>query len=221
MVQKTESHEQKHQRAHQICERLNQQYPDATTALNWSNHLELLVATILSAQCTDERVNKVTEILFDKYPTVQSYAEAPREQLQQDIRPTGFFRNKAKSIQGAARVILEQFGGAVPDNMEDMLKLPGVARKTANVVLGTALGKPTGIAVDTHVKRLSYRMALSDEKNPDKIERDLMALIPQEDWIHFSHAMIWHGRQICTARKAQCDECCLEDLCPKIGVAPY
>ncbi len=218
MVQKTESHQQKRQRAHQICERLKQEYPDATTALHWSNPLELLVATILSAQCTDERVNKVTDALFDKYPTVQSYAEAPRQQLEEDIRSTGFFRNKAKSIQSAAQMIMEQFDGQVPDNMEDMLKLPGVARKTANVVLGTALDKPTGIVVDTHVKRLSYRMGLSDEKTPDKIERDLMDLIPQEDWIQFSHAMIWHGRLICTARKAKCDECCLEDLCPKQGV---
>ena len=218
MVQKTESQEQKRQRVGQICDRLKQQYPDATTALNWSNRLELLVATILSAQCTDERVNQVTEDLFCKYPTAQDYAAAPIEELQQDIRPTGFFRNKAKSIQGAARMIMEEFDGQVPDNMQDILRLPGVARKTANVVLGTALNKPTGIAVDTHVKRLSYRMALSDEKNPDKIERDLMDLIPQEDWIHFGHAMIWHGRQVCTARKAKCDECCLEDLCARRGV---
>ncbi len=221
MPPQTENKEQQRQRAQHICEHLNKEYPGATTALNWSNRRELLVATILSAQCTDERVNKVTKTLFPKYPTARDYAEAPIEELEQDIRPTGFFRNKAKSIRGAAQMIGEQFGGEVPDNMQDMLKLPGVARKTANVVLGTALGKPTGIAVDTHVKRLAGRMGLSDEKNPNKIEQDLMALIPQQDWIDFGHTMIWHGRQACTARKARCDECCLEDLCPKIGVAPY
>jgi len=215
MPAQTENKEQQRQRAQQICERLKAAYPNVTTALNWRNRCELLVATILSAQCTDERVNKVTKTLFPKYPTARDYAEAPIEELQQDIRPTGFFRNKAKSIRGAAQMIVEQFGGEVPDNMEDMLKLPGVARKTANVVLGTALGKPTGIAVDTHVKRLAGRMGLSDEKNPDKIEQDLMELIPQQDWIDFGHAMIWHGRQVCTARKAKCTECCVEDLCPK------
>lgn len=213
-----ESIQRKQQRAQQICERLKKEYPGATTALNWSNPRELLMATILSAQCTDERVNQVTEMLFQKYPTVRDYAQAPIEEMEQDIRPTGFFRNKAKSIRGAARMIEEQFAGQVPDNMENMLKLPGVARKTANVVLGTALGKPTGIAVDTHVKRLAGRMRLSDERNPDKIEQDLLALIPQGDWIDFGHAMIWHGRQICPARKAKCGECCMEDLCPKRGV---
>ena len=220
MAGKRESKTRKQQRAEQISARLKKEYPDATTALNWNNRLELLVATILSAQCTDERVNQVTERLFKKYPTVQDYVGGVVEELEQDIRPAGFFRNKAKSIQGAARMILAQFEGEVPDNMDDMLKLPGVARKTANVVLANALGKATGIAVDTHVKRLSDRMALTDQKSPDKIERDLMALIPQEDWIHFGDAMIWHGRQVCAARKARCAECCVEDSCPKRGVTP-
>ena len=221
MTRRQESNQHKRQRAQEIAARLKKEYPGATTVLHWSNILELLVATILSAQCTDERVNQVTETLFKKYPTARDYAEAPVEELEQDIRSTGLFRNKAKSIQGAAQVILAQFGGQVPDNMEDMLKLPGVARKTANVVLGTGLRKATGIAVDTHVKRLAGRMGLSAEKNPDKIEKDLMELIPQKEWIDFGHAMIWHGRQVCTARKARCAECYGEDLCPKTGVDGY
>lgn len=218
MPPQTENKEQQRQRAQQICERLKAAYPNVTTALNWRNRRELLVATILSAQCTDERVNKVTKTLFPKYPTARDYAEAPIEELEQGIRPTGFFRNKAKSIQGAAQMIIEQFGGEVPHNMEDMLKLPGVARKTANVVLNEAVcpnGPYSGIAVDTHVKRVAFRLALTNQTDPLKIERDLMALVPPQDWRQVGNALIRLGREYCTARNPTHADCFLEDICPK------
>ena len=219
MPPRRESKERKRQRAQQIAARLNAESPGATTTLDWRNTLQLLVATILSAQCTDVRVNQVTDTLFKKYLTVEDYAEAPLAQLEQDIRPTGFFRNKAKSIQGAARAIIEQFDGQVPRNMADMLKLPGVGRKTANVVLNELVhssGSYEGIAVDTHVKRLAYRLGLTNQKNPDKVEGDLMALFPRDSWRQVANALIRLGREYCTARRPHHDNCPLEDICPKV-----
>ena len=208
------------ERAQEIYRRLEKAYPNATTELRWSNPLELLVATILSAQCTDERVNKVTEHLFKKYRTAEDYANADLEELQEEIRPTGFYRNKAKAIIGAAKMLVEQFGGKVPDNMDDLVKLPGVSRKTANVVLTAGFGIPSGIVVDTHVHRVSIRLGLvpKTEKNPAKVEQRLMELFDKDQWIEVSHALVLHGRYVCTARKPRCDDCILEDLCPKIGV---
>jgi endonuclease-3 len=204
--------EQAH-RVKQILGGLDMAYPNAQIALEHSNPLELLAATILSAQCTDERVNVVTRDLFRKYCTPADYAGVAREVLEEDIRPTGFYRNKAKSIQGACRMILEQFGGVVPDSMEEILRLPGVARKTANVVLGTAFHKAEGIVVDTHVMRVSRRLDLTDEDVAEKIERDLMQLIPRNKWISFSHQMILHGRRVCKARKPLCPNCPVEKVC--------
>gem|GEM_PF-453576 len=201
-------------RARQIVRLLKKEYPDARCSLNHSNPLELLVATILSAQCTDERVNIVTADLFRKYRTADDYAAAPASELELDIHSTGFFRNKAKAIQGAARIIAEEHGGRVPDAMDELLRLPGVARKTANVVLGNAYGIASGVVVDTHVARLSERLGLSGERTPEKIERDLAALIPESDWIIFPHLLIAHGRKICQARKPLCGECVLAKLCP-------
>jgi endonuclease-3 len=178
-----------------------------------SNPFELLVATILSAQCTDKRVNMVTPELFRKHPTPQDFAALRPEVLAAEIRSTGFFNNKAKSVLGAASKIVQEFGGKVPDTMEEMLRLPGVARKTANVVLGTAYGKATGVVVDTHVQRIARRLDLSRENDPGKIEKDLMRIIPREKWIAFSHQMIFHGRQCCIARNPKCSACAAEDLC--------
>lgn len=200
-------------RVAEILRRLKKAYPDATCALTHSNAWELTVATILSAQCTDVRVNKVTPELFAKYPTPTDLANANELELQQDIRTTGFFRNKAKSIIGAAKTLIGKFGGNVPQTMEEMLTLPGVARKTANVVLGTAYGISSGVVVDTHVFRITRRLDLTKEETPEKIERDLMESIPKSDWISFSHRVIWHGRQVCVARKPKCQECNLEDIC--------
>jgi endonuclease-3 len=208
-------------RALRLKDALFKTYPQATCALKHRNAFELAVATILSAQCTDERVNLVTRDLFKKYRTPRAFAEADTEEFENDIRPTGFFRNKARSIQGFARAIVEQFGGEVPKDMEALVKLPGIGRKTANVILGTAFGLATGVVVDTHVSRLAQRMGLTTEEDPAKIEQDLMKLIPQEDWILFGHAMIWHGRQICNARKPGCNECPLASDCPKIGVKDH
>lgn len=208
----------KQQRAEEIIERLKKEYPDAHCALNHANAFELLVATILSAQCTDERVNIVTETLFRKYRKPQDYLNAAAEELELDIRPTGFFRNKTKSIQGAARKIIENFGGEIPQTMEEMLTLNGVARKTANVVLGNAFGIASGVVVDTHVSRLSQRLGLTDNITPEKIEKDLSEIVPQKDWIMFPHWLIFHGRKICQARKPKCEICVLNDICPKIGV---
>ena len=201
-------------RARKIISRLRKAYPDARCSLDHASPLELLVATILSAQCTDERVNAVTAELFRKYRRPEDYAAVAQEELEQDIRPTGFFRNKAKAIQGACKLIVERHGGRVPEAMEELLELPGVARKTANVVLGNAFGIASGVVVDTHVSRLSQRLALSLETQPEKIERDLSALVPRADWIEFPHLLIAHGRAVCKARAPLCSECSLLDLCP-------
>jgi len=205
-------------RAAKIREILFRTYPNATCALAHRNAFELAVATILSAQCTDERVNIVTRTLFKKYASPSAFAHADLAVLELDIRPTGFYRNKARSIQGFAKAIIEQFGGEVPADMDALVKLPGVGRKTANVILGTAFGIAEGVVVDTHVARLSQRMGLTEAEDPEHIERDLMTIIPRENWIAFSHAMILHGRALCGARKAHCDECPLAEPCPKIGV---
>jgi endonuclease-3 len=198
---------------------LKKTYPDAICELNFKTPLELLIATILAAQCTDARVNEVTKALFKKYLSANDYAEAEPQQLEEDIRSTGFFRQKAKSVIGCCREIAERHQGKVPADMDALTRLPGVGRKTANVVLGTALDIATGIVVDTHVKRLSMRMGLSSQTDPEKIERDLMEVVPKESWIAFGHRMTIHGRRVCTARKPQCDTCPLERVCPKIGVA--
>ena len=202
------------QRAREIVRRLKREYPDARCSLDHTTPLELLVATILSAQCTDERVNLVTAELFRKYSRAADYFNVAQGELEQDIRSTGFFRNKAKAIQGACRLIVEKHGGRVPDNLDDLLALPGVARKTANVVLGNAFNVTNGVVVDTHVARLSERLGLSAEKQPEKIERDLMELIPRKDWILFAHLLIAHGRKVCKARTPLCAECAVERLCP-------
>ena len=202
----------------EVIKRLKRLYPDAHCALNHKNEFELLIATILSAQCTDERVNIVTADLFRKYRNVQDFVDAPQEDLEQDVRSTGFFRNKAKNIKGAAQRIVDEFGGEVPQNMDDLLSLPGVARKTANVVLGNAFGIASGVVVDTHVKRLSFRLGLTTQKTPEKVEKDLQKLVPEKDWVMFSHWLIFHGRQVCKARKPMCEECGFSDICPKKGV---
>lgn len=205
---------EKKKRVRQIIRTLKKEYPDARCSLDHTSPLELLVATILSAQCTDERVNLVTADLFRKYRTWEDYASAPSAELERDIHSTGFFRNKAKAIQGACRMIGERHGGRVPDSMEELLELPGVARKTANVVLGNAYGIPSGVVVDTHVARLSERLGLSAEKQPEKIERDLASLVPESDWIIFPHLLIAHGRKVCKARTPLCAECPVAKLCP-------
>jgi endonuclease III len=209
-----ESAPEKKRRAGRIVRALKKEYADARCSLDYASPLELLVATILSAQCTDERVNLVTADLFRKYRTWEDYASAPAEELERDIHSTGFFRNKAKSIQGACRMIGESYGGRVPDSMDELLKLPGVARKTANVVLGNAYGIASGVVVDTHVARLSERLGLTAEKTPEKIERDLASLVPESDWILFPHLLIAHGRKVCKARTPLCGECVLSKLCP-------
>jgi endonuclease-3 len=201
------------ERVRQIIAGLDQLYPNATCALTHRSAWELLVATILSAQCTDVRVNMVTPALFKKYPTVQDFAALEPEQLEPDIRSTGFFRNKSKSVVGAARKIVADFGGNVPQTMEELLSLPGVARKTANVVLGTWFKKNEGIVVDTHVIRISRRLELTRQEDAKKIEEDLMRIIPRERWTDFSHEMIWHGRKLCVARGPKCADCGLEKLC--------
>lgn len=192
---------------------LDEAYPNATCELKHKTPFELLISTILSAQCTDVRVNQVTETLYKKYPTPETFAYAIPRELEQEIRPTGFFRNKTKSVMGASKAIVEQFGGQVPRTMEEILTLPGVARKTANVVLGTAYGIAKGVVVDTHVIRLSQRLDLSRNADPKKIEPDLMAVLPQTKWIAFSHQLIWHGRRVCVARKPRCIDCNLEKIC--------
>ncbi len=204
--------------AARIARLLAKHYPDARCSLDFQSPLELLVATILSAQCTDERVNLVTKTLFRKYPTVAHYARAGLPQLQRDIKSTGFFRNKAKSIKNCCRDLLEQYDGQVPDDIEQLVLLPGIGRKTANVVLGTAYGTASGVVVDTHVARITRRLGLTAEKTPEKIERDLIGLFAKKEWIVLSHRLIQHGRRVCTARKPKCDECPLESLCPRIGV---
>jgi endonuclease-3 len=192
---------------------LDAAYPDATCELNYSNAFQLLIATILSAQCTDVRVNQVTSELFRKYTKPEDFAYAAPTEIEKEIRPTGFFRNKTKSIMGASKGLIERFGGEVPRTMDEILTLPGVARKTGNVVLGTAYGIASGVVVDTHVIRLSQRLDLTRNDDPKKIEQDLMKVIPENKWIKFSHQLIWHGRRVCAARKPKCAECNLESLC--------
>jgi endonuclease-3 len=196
-----------------ILAKLDEAYGNATCELKHENAFQLLISTILSAQCTDVRVNQVAETLYKKYPDAKAFAHATPSELEQDIRPTGFFRNKTKSVMGASKAIIEKFGGQVPRTMEEILTLPGVARKTANVVLGTAYGIASGVVVDTHVLRLSNRLDLSRNEDPKKVEQDLMKIIPREKWIQFSHQLIWHGRRVCHARKPKCIECNMESLC--------
>lgn len=201
------------ERVAEILKRLNDLYPDVTCALTHRSAWELLVATILSAQSTDVNVNRVTPELFRKYPTVEAFAALTPEQLEPDVRSTGFFRNKSKSVVGAAKKIVADFGGRVPDDIDKLLTLPGVARKTANVVLGTWFHKAEGVVVDTHVHRISRRLELTKENEPQKIEQDLMKIIPRDRWILFSHQVIWHGRKLCFARKPKCIDCALENIC--------
>lgn len=206
------AHKLTKQRITKITGILRRTYPDVKTALRHKNPVQLLVATILSAQCTDEQVNRVTPTLFKKLPTAKDFAEVSLSDLEGMIRSTGFYRNKAKSIKACCTALVERHGGKVPDNIEDLVKLPGIGRKTANVILGSAFGIP-GIVIDTHVKRVSQRIGLTKESDPVKVEFDLMGLIPKKDWIAFSHQMIWHGRALCQARKPKCPECPLLDLC--------
>ena len=201
------------ERVQEILKRLNDLYPEVTCALTHANAWELLVATILSAQSTDVNVNRVTPELFRRYPNVEAFAALRPEQLEPDVRSTGFFRNKSKSVVGAAKKIVEEFGGQVPDAIEKLLTLPGVARKTANVVLGTWFKKAEGVVVDTHVHRISRRLELTKENDPPKIEQDLVKILPRERWILFSHQIIWHGRKLCFARKPKCVDCALENIC--------
>jgi endonuclease-3 len=200
--------------AEETIARLKSAYPEARTALDWKNPLELLVATILSAQTTDVRVNAVTPALFAKYPTAADYAAADPTELEEDIRSTGFFRNKAKSLRGMAHALVDEYGGEVPRTMEDLVALPGVGRKTANVVLGNAFGIDEGVVVDTHVRRLSNRLGFTVHSDPEKIEMDLMQTVPRRDWTVFSHLLILHGRSVCKARKPACGDCVVNDLCP-------
>jgi endonuclease III len=197
-----------------IIDRLQRLYPNARTALNWSDPMELLTAVVLSAQCTDVRVNQVTAELFKKYRTAADYAGADIDEFAEEIRPTGFFRNKAKNIIGAARVIIHDHNGRVPSSLPELVKLPGIARKSANIILAEAYGVIAGIPVDTHVIRLTNRLGLSGASDPVKIERELMPAIPKEDWYRFSSALIYHGRAICVARKPKCHACVLNDICP-------
>ena len=202
------------QSINEIIQRLRAAHPDAHCELNYETPAQLLVATILSAQCTDKRVNQVTPTLFAQYPTITDFAAADRSELEESIRSTGFFRQKARFIQESAHAIVHQHGGEVPDNMPDLLKLNGVARKTANVVLGEIYGIADGITVDTHVKRLAQRLGLTEAADPQKVERALMAIIPQENWIEISHLLIFHGRRVCEARRPNCRQCTLNDICP-------
>ena len=206
------------ERAPELIRTLTKAYPDAHVALNFTNPLECLIATMLSAQCTDERVNMVTKDLFVKYRTPEDYLAVPEDELKEDIRSTGFFNQKARSIRGACTRIVEVYGGKVPGTMEDLITLPGVARKTANIVTGNSFGRVEGIAVDTHVKRLANRLGFSDESDTDKIEQDLMRLIPKKRWFGFSYVIIDHGRAVCQAKKPRCDECPVERLCPSSRV---
>jgi endonuclease III len=200
--------------APEVIARLKAEYPDARTELDWSNPLELLVATILSAQTTDVQVNRVTESLFSKYRTAEDYADSSPDELEEDIRPTGFYRNKAHSLRGMASALVEEHGGEVPRTMSELVALPGVGRKTANVVLGNAFGTNEGIVVDTHVRRVSGRLDLTESSDPVKIEQELMRLVPEGDWTIFSHLLILHGRRTCKARKPDCPNCILNDICP-------
>ena len=221
---KRESFEELKARTREVIRRLKRAYPGAKCSLNHSNPFELLVATILSAQCTDERVNIVTADLFRKYRKPEDYLKVPPRELEKDIQSTGFFRNKTKSIQGTARMLTEEYHGEVPHTMDELLELPGVARKTANVVLGNAFDIHAGVVVDTHVTRLSHRLAFTQQKTAEKIELDLIEIVPKKDWVIFPHLMIYHGRKICKARNPLCPECTVEKQCPssylKTGVIP-
>ena len=213
-----ESWQTKAARLKKIIGALRRTYPEAHCELNYSNPLELLIATILSAQCTDKRVNQVTAELFKQYRTAADYANANTAELEQDIRTTGFYRNKTKSIQACCRKLVEQYGGKVPQTMEELVQLGGVGRKTANVVLGNAFGINAGIVVDTHVARLSQRLGITREKTPEKIEQELMKLVPRAQWTMFSHWLIWHGRRRCYARNPDCLNCEIKTLCPRVGL---
>lgn len=206
-------------RALEILARLKQLYPDAVCSLDYETPVQLLVATILSAQCTDERVNQVTPTLFQRFPDAHAFASAELSEIETLVKSTGFYRNKAKNIQGACRMIVTDFGGTVPQSMEELLKLPGVARKTANVVLAHAFGINAGVTVDTHVKRLSNRLGLTKHSDPKRIEPDLMKLLPQPDWENWSIRLIYHGRAVCNARNPACDRCALADLCPSVNLS--
>ena len=208
----------KKQQTAEVIKRLKKLYPDAHCALNHTNAFELLVATILSAQCTDVRVNIVTATLFRKYRMPKDYLEVEAEEIAQDIKSINFFNNKAKNIRAMCEKLIENFGGEVPQTMDELLTLNGVARKTANVVLGNAFGIASGVVVDTHVSRLSQRLGLTAETTPEKIEKDLAELVPKKDWVMFPHWLIYHGRRVCNARKPKCEECVLENICPKNGV---
>jgi endonuclease-3 len=211
---KAEENLEKRARVLKAIELLEGEYPDAKTALKYSNPLELLVATILSAQCTDKRVNAVTKNLFKKYKTSEDYAESDLSELEEDVRPTGFFRNKARNIQKSCRLLVEKFNSQVPKTMDEIIELPGVARKTANIVLSNAYGVIEGVAVDTHVRRLSQRLEFTENKSPDKIERDLMEIVPMAQWKRITDLLIFHGRKVCVARKPKCSICVLNEICP-------
>ena len=221
---KRESTDELKKRVRDVIRRLKRAYPGAKTSLNHTNPFELLIATILSAQCTDERVNIVTADLFRKYRKPEDYLKVPARELEKDIQSTGFFRNKTKSIQGTSKMLTEEFDGKVPHTMDELLELPGVARKTANVVLGNAFGIKAGVVVDTHVTRLSHRLDFTQEKTAEKIEQNLIEIVPKKDWVIFPHLMIYHGRKICKARNPLCAECVVEKQCPssylKTGVMP-
>ena len=206
------------QYAAKIAGILREHYPDAKCELDYQTPLQLLIATILSAQCTDDRVNLVSKSLFRKYPDAAAYANAPQKDLEREIQSTGFYHNKAKSIQSCCQSLLERYDGQIPHDIEKMIELPGIGRKTANVVLGTAFGIASGIVVDTHVTRVSQRLGLTQEKNPEKIEQDLLRQFPRKEWIAISNRMLHHGRYVCTARKPQCNTCPLTSICPRIGV---
>lgn len=217
-MDRTASSSAKIDRVKRLTLALRKTYPDAHCELDFTNPLELLVATILSAQCTDKRVNLVTKELFRRHRTAHDYARAPLPQLEEAIRSTGFYRNKARSIQQCCRKLVERHGGKVPDTMEELTALDGIGRKTANVILGNAFGKNEGVVVDTHVRRLSNRLGLTRQQDPEKIERDLTTLVPQKDWTVWSHWLIWHGRRRCAALKPDCAHCEVETICPKIGL---
>ncbi|MHA7629781.1 endonuclease III [Corallococcus sp. M7] len=202
-----------------VLERLREKYPDAKYELNWNTPFELLVATILAAQCTDERVNRVTAELWKKYDGPQALADADTAELEEDLKPTGFFKQKTKTVQAVSRALLDNHQGEVPDRMEDLVELPGVARKTANVVLNTAFNQASGVIVDTHVARVSQRLGLTKQEKAEAIETDLMKLVPKDDWTFFGPAVVLHGRYTCVAKKPKCAECLLNDVCPKLGVA--
>lgn len=201
-----------------IVVRLREKYPDATYELRWETPFQLLIATVLAAQATDERINRVTPTLFAKYPDAHAFANADREELEQELIPTGYYREKARKVQEVSQELLDRFNGEVPRTIEELVTLPGVARKTANVVLNCAFDIPSGVIVDTHVQRVSQRMGLSEQKKPEKIERDLMATVPESDWTFFGPAMVLHGRYVCTSQNPKCDVCMFNDFCERIGV---